>query len=243
MVTSARSLYATCTVAVVLLLAMPGAGMTGERAAPAIELDVAVETLGNGLKIILLEDHSVPVISYQTFFRVGSRNERPGITGISHFMEHMMFNGTEKYGPQEFDRVLEANGGYSNAFTSKNLTAYYEDFASDVLELIVDLDSDRMKSLGLDPDYVVSELDVVKEERRLGIDNSISGQMYEELYALAFKAHPYSWPVLGWMADLERMDRDDCVEYFRTYYAPNNAIMIVAGDFETKTALDLIHRY
>jgi zinc protease len=243
MMQSSRRLYGACAIGAALLLALPCAGLTGEREDSGIELDVTVETLGNGLKIILLEDHSVPVISYQTFFRVGSRNERPGITGMSHFMEHMMFNGTEKYGPQEFDRILESNGGYSNAFTSKNMTAYYEDFASDVLELIVDLDSDRMKSLGLDPDYIVSELNVVKEERRLSIDNSISGRMYEELYAIAFKAHPYSWPVLGWMSDLERIVRDDCVEFFKINYAPNNAILIVAGDFETKEALELIHRF
>jgi zinc protease len=243
MVRSGRIALAAILLAAVIVPASFGITKAGEGKAAAIELDVTVEHLGNGLKVILLEDHSVPVISYQTFFRVGSRNERPGITGISHFMEHMMFNGTEKYGPQEFDRVLEANGGYSNAFTSKNVTAYYEDFASDVLELIVDLDSDRMKSLALDPQYVVSELDVVKEERRLSIDNSVAGMMYEELYALAFKAHPYSWPVLGWMSDLERIDRDDCVEYFRTYYAPNNAILIVAGDFDSAEAMKLIHEY
>jgi len=208
-----------------------------------ITIDATVETLGNGLKVILVEDHSVPVISYQTFFRVGARNERPGITGISHFLEHMMFNGADKYGPKEFDAVLEANGGYSNAFTSDDMTAYYEDISSDGLELCVDLDSDRMKSLTLDPKYVVSEMDVVKEERRLRIDNSVQGQMWEDLDALAFKAHPYKWPVIGWMSDLEAIDRDDCVEYFRTYYAPNNAILIVAGDFDTKEALRLIHEY
>jgi zinc protease len=243
MILRSRRLYATGMLVLALFLVMPGPARAGEREKPAIELDVTVETLDNGLKVILLEDHSVPVISYWTFFRVGARNERPGITGISHFMEHMMFNGTEKYGPQEFDRILEANGGYSNAFTSKDMTAYYEDFASDVLELIVDLDSDRMKSLALDPKYVESELGVVKEERRLSIDNSVAGQLYEELYGLAFKAHPYSWPVLGWMSDLENMTREDCVEYFRIYYAPNNAVLIIAGDFETKEALALIHRY
>jgi zinc protease len=243
MILRSRRLYATGMLVLALFLVMPGPARAGEREKPAIELDVTVETLDNGLKVILLEDHSVPVISYWTFFRVGARNERPGITGISHFMEHMMFNGTEKYGPQEFDRILEANGGYSNAFTSKDMTAYYEDFASDVLELIVDLDSDRMKSLALDPKYVESELGVVKEERRLSIDNSVAGQLYEELYGLAFKAHPYSWPVLGWMSDLENMTRADCVEYFRIYYAPNNAVLIIAGDFETKEALALIHRY
>jgi len=127
------------------------AGLSAEKAeGSGISLDVTETTLDNGLKVILLEDHSVPVISYQTYFHVGSRNERPGITGISHFMEHMMFNGAEKYGPKEFDRILEANGGYSNAFTSNDMTAYYEDFASDVLELVVDLDTDRMRSLALD---------------------------------------------------------------------------------------------
>ena len=207
-----------------------------------IELDVAVETLANGLKVILLEDHSVPVISYQTFFRVGSRNEVAGITGISHFMEHMMFNGAEKYGPKEFDGILESNGGYSNAFTSNDMTAYYEDISSDGLALVVDLDTDRMRSLALDQKYLESEMGVVMEERRLSIDNSVGGQMWEELSALAFKAHPYQWPVLGWMSDLEGINREDCVKYFRTYYAPNNAILIVAGDFDAKEALELIHK-
>lgn len=229
----------------VLLLALPqgGAVRAGGAEKGPIELDVTVETLDNGLKIILLEDHSVPVISYQTFFHVGSRNERPGITGISHFMEHMMFNGADRYGPKEFDGVLEANGGYSNAFTSNDMTAYYEDIASDGLELVVDLDSDRMASLALDPKYLVSEMGVVKEERRVRIDNSVNGRMREELYALAFKAHSYATPVLGWMCDLEMIDRTDCVNYFRTYYAPNNAVLIVGGDFDTKEALELIHTY
>jgi len=223
----------------VLCAAVPATA--GDRI--TVKVDAVVETLDNGLKVILVEDHSVPVISYQTFFRVGARNERAGITGISHFMEHMMFNGAGKYGPKEFDAVLEANGGYSNAFTSDDMTAYYEDISSDGLELCVDLDSDRMKSLTLDPRFIESEMNVVKEERRLRTDNSVEGQMWEDLDALAFKAHPYKWPVIGWMSDLEAIDRDDCVEYFRTYYAPNNAILIVAGDFDAKKAMKLIHEY
>jgi predicted Zn-dependent peptidase len=237
-----RRIALPAALAVVTLVALAaGPAPAGEKAMVAI--DATVETLDNGLKVILVEDHSVPVISYQTFFRVGARNERPGITGISHFLEHMMFNGADKYGPKEFDAVLEANGGYSNAFTSDDMTGYYEDISSDGLELCVDLDSDRMKSLTLDQKYVVSEMDVVKEERRLRIDNSVRGQMWEDLDALAFKAHPYKWPVIGWMSDLEAIDRDDVVEYFTTYYAPNNAILIVAGDFDTKKALKLIHEY
>ncbi len=232
------------TVVLIVLLFVLSAGIPA-TAGEIIEvaIDATAETLDNGLKVILVEDHSVPVISYQTFFRVGARNERAGITGISHFMEHMMFNGAEKYGPKEFDAVLEANGGYSNAFTSDDMTAYYEDVSSDGLELCIDLDSDRMKSLTLDPKFIVSEMSVVQEERLLRIDNSVRGQMREDLDAIAFKAHPYKWPVIGWMSDLEAIDRDDCVEYFKTYYAPNNAILIVAGDFDTEKAMKLIHKY
>jgi zinc protease len=226
-----------------MLAALTGALNAGETKAAPAKLNATVETLQNGLKVILMEDHSVPVISRWTFYRVGSENERPGITGISHFMEHMMFNGAAKYGPKEFDRALESNGGYSNAFTSEDMTAYYEDFASDVLELSIDLDSDRMKSLALDPKYIVSEMNVVKEERRMRVDNSVEGAMYEELGALAYKAHPYGWPVLGWMSDLEKINRADAVAYFKTYYAPNNAILVIVGDFETKKALELVRRY
>jgi zinc protease len=233
------------TAALIALAAVLCAGAAGGESGGGIEvsIDATVQTLDNGLKVILVEDHSVPVISYQTFFRVGARNERPGITGISHFLEHMMFNGAEKYGPKEFDAVLEASGGYSNAFTSDDMTAYYEDISSDGLELCIDLDSDRMRSLALDPKFIDSEMGVVKEERRLSIDNSVSGQMWEDLDALAFKAHPYKWPVLGWMSDLDAINRNDCIEYFRTYYAPNNAILVVAGDFDTGKALKLIHDY
>jgi len=239
-----RSFAALALVALVSVpLAYAGMVNAGETKGAPARLAATVEILDNGLKVILMEDHSVPVISRWTFYRVGSENERPGITGISHFMEHMMFNGSAKYGPKEFDRVLESNGGYSNAFTSEDMTAYYEDFASNVLELCVDLDSDRMKSLALDPKYVISEMDVVKEERRLSVDNSVEGAMYEELGALAYKAHPYGWPVLGWMSDLEGITRDDAVSYFKTHYAPNNAILVIVGDFDTKKALELVHKY
>ena len=238
-----RIITAAAAAAAVLLVLFAGTApaLAGDKIEVAI--DATVETLDNGLKVILVEDHSVPVISYQTFFRVGARNERAGITGISHFMEHMMFLGADKYGPKEFDAVIEANGGRSSAFTSDDMTAYYEDISSDGLELCVDLDSDRMKSLALDPKFIVSEMDVVKEERLLRIDNSVQGQMWEDLDAIAFKAHPYKWPVFGWMSDLEAIDRDDCVEYFRMFYAPNNAILIVVGDFDTKKAMKLIHEY
>ena len=206
--------------------------------------DFAVEehSLENGLQVRLLSDRALPVCALYSFFRVGSRNERPGITGISHLFEHMMFNGSRKYGPKEFDRKLESAGGSSNAYTSNDLTAYYEDFASDALPLVLDLEADRMASLTIDDASLAREREVVKEERRFRTDNDIDGMMDEAMGALAFVAHPYRWPVIGWMSDIEAISRADCEQYFRTYYAPNNCTLVLAGDFNPKQALKAIEK-
>ena len=206
------------------------------------DFPVEEHALPNGLQVRLLQDRSLPVATLYSFFRVGSRNERPGITGISHLFEHMMFNGSRKYGPKEFDRKLEAAGGSSNAYTSNDLTAYYEDFASDALPLVLDLEADRMASLTIDDTSLARERDVVKEERRFRTDNDIDGMMDEALGALAFLAHPYRWPVIGWMTDIEAITREDCERYFRTYYAPNNCTLVLAGDFDAKDALRSIEK-
>jgi len=206
------------------------------------DFPVEEHALPNGLQIRLLQDRSLPVATLYSFFRVGSRNERPGITGISHLFEHMMFNGSRKYGPKEFDRRLESAGGSSNAYTSNDLTAYYEDFASDALPLVLDLEADRMASLTIDDASLAREREVVKEERRFRTDNDIDGMMDEALGALTFLAHPYRWPVIGWMTDIEAITRQDCEQYFRTYYAPNNCTLVLVGDFDGKSALGLIER-
>jgi predicted Zn-dependent peptidase len=200
-------------------------------------------TLPNGLKVRLLENHQAPVVSLYTFFQVGSRNERPGITGISHLFEHMMFNGAKKYGPKMFDKVLESNGGRSNAYTSTDMTVYYEDFASDALETVLDLESDRMRALRIDDEALESERQVVMEERRVRVDNDITGTMDEELGTLIWKAHAYRWPVIGWEKDIENITRKDCEQYFRTYYAPNNAVLYICGDIDPKKTLALVRRY
>jgi zinc protease len=205
--------------------------------------DVHEATLPNGLRVRLLANHQAPVVSLYTFFQVGSRNERPGITGISHLFEHMMFNGAKKYGPKEFDTVLESNGGRSNAYTSTDLTVYYDDFASDALETVLDLESDRMRSLRIEDEILESERHVVMEERRVRVDNDITGLMDEELGTLVYKAHPYRWPVIGWMKDIENISRQDCEAYFRTYYAPNNAILYIVGDIDPRKTLALVKRY
>jgi zinc protease len=216
---------------------------TARKSSLTSMFEVHESTLPNGLKIRLIPNREVPVVSLYTFFRVGSRNERPGITGISHLFEHMMFNGAKKYGPKEFDRTLESHGGHSNAYTSNDVTVYYDDFASEALEKVLDLESDRMRSLTISDKSLESEREVVKEERRMRVDNEVLGRMDEELNALVFKAHPYHWPVIGWMGDIERISKEECAGYFRTYYAPNNALLYVAGDFEVKPTLALIKRY
>jgi predicted Zn-dependent peptidase len=210
---------------------------------PVIDLDaVTATTLKNGLRLRILPEAGSPTVSYATVFQVGSRNERPGITGISHLFEHMMFNGAAKYGPKEFDRVLEGKGGHSNAFTSNDVTCYYEDFAAEALETVVDLESDRMRSLRIDDEALEQEREVVKEERRLRTDNSVFGLMEEQLEALAYLAHPYRWPVIGWMSDIERIDRADCEAFFRTYYAPSNAAVYVVGDLDPAATAAAIER-
>jgi zinc protease len=211
--------------------------------AAEFKLNVSEFKMDNGLTVLLLENHAAPVITYYTFFKVGSRNEHPGITGISHFFEHMMFNGAKKYGVKMFDKMLESRGGYSNAYTNQNITAYYDDFASDNLELVIDMEADRLGTLAFDPEVMKSEIGVVKEERMLRTDNDNGGLLEEELYASAYMAHPYSWPVIGWMADLSAITRDDCLKYHATYYAPNNATVIIVGDFQTAKATELIKKY
>ncbi|MCI0572649.1 MAG: insulinase family protein [Myxococcaceae bacterium] len=228
---------------------MSKAPASARSRAPAVDpvlaslLKVQEATLPNGLKVRLLPNRQTPLVSLYLFYRVGSRNERPGITGISHLFEHMMFNGAKRYGPKEFDRVLESRGGRSNAYTSTDLTVYHEDFASDALETVLDLESDRMRSLRISDETLASEREVVKEERRARVDNDIAGLMDEELGTLVYRAHPYRWPVIGWMADIEAISRPDCEQYFRTYYAPNNASLYLVGDFDPREALALVRKY
>ena len=193
-------------------------------------------TLDNGLTVLLHQDKTVPVVCFWQWYKVGSRNERQGITGLSHFFEHMMFNGSKNVPPKEYDRQLESRGAYSNAFTSYDMTAYYEEGGKESFDKMLELDSDRMRELLMDPEILKSEVEVVREERRFRTDNSVPGLLNEALYASAFVASPYHWPVVGWMKDLERITRDEMMEYFKTYYAPNNCVLVLVGDFEAADA-------
>lgn len=205
--------------------------------------DVQSFTLKNGMKIIVLEDHSIPNANMYLFWKVGSRNERPGITGLSHFFEHMMFNGSKKYGPKEFDRKMEAAGGANNAYTSENITAYTDWFPSSSIELMFDLEADRIENLAIDKKMVDSERGVVTSERTTGLENSNFQMLHEEVKAVAFRAHPYSWSVIGHQSDIDNWTMQDLRDYHKTYYAPNNAVVVIAGDVTFKQVKKLAKKY
>jgi zinc protease len=199
-------------------------------AAGAQTFDVKTQTLKNGMKVLVQEDHTIPNVALYTFYRIGSRNERPGTTGLSHFFEHMMFNGAKKYGPGEFDRTMEAAGGSNNAYTNKDVTVYQDWFPHSALDLIFELEADRIENLSFDPKVISSERGVVASERRTSVDANNFGILNEQLWATAFSAHPYQWPVVGWMVDIENWTMDDLKHHFETGYSPSNATMVVVGD-------------
>ncbi|MCC7096037.1 MAG: insulinase family protein [Thermomonas sp.] len=204
---------------------------------------IVSKTLANGLKIIVWPDHDIPSANYYTFYRVGSRNEHVGITGLAHFFEHMMFNGTSRRAPGEFDRTMEAAGGSNNASTSNDLTIYTDWFPSSALETIFDLEGDRMANLAFDPKVVESERGVVYSERRSSVDNDGFGTLMEQMQATAFIAHPYHIPTIGWPSDIEHWTIDDLKAFFKTYYAPNNAVLVIAGDVDPQQVFALADRY
>ena len=205
--------------------------------------EIRAYTLDNGLRIIVWPDHDIPNVVMYNFVRAGGRNEYPGITGLSHFFEHMMFNGTDRRAQGEFDQTMEAAGGANNAYTSKDLTVYQNWFPRSALETIFDLEGDRLENLAIDPDVVESERGVVYSERRLRYDNDNFGRLYLEMNATAFSAHPYQFPVIGWASDVENWTQQDLEDYFRTYYAPNNLTMVFTGDVTPKEVFDLAEEY
>jgi zinc protease len=203
---------------------------------------VVTATLDNGLRVLLLEDQRSPIVSVQMWYRVGSRNEHRGATGIAHFLEHMMFKGTPTYGLKQFARLVEENGGQDNAFTSQDVTSYYVDIAADKLDLVLELESDRMQNLLLDPKAIASEREVVIEERRTRTEDDPGGFLGEEVSSLAFKAHPYGAPIIGWMDDIKRLTPEEIRAFYKTYYVPSNAILVAVGAFRAADALEKIKK-
>jgi zinc protease len=205
--------------------------------------DVKTFTLKNGMKFLVIEDNSIPNANMYLFYRVGSRNEHQGITGLSHFFEHMMFNGAKKFGPKEFDRTMEFNGGANNAYTSENVTVYTNWFPTSAMETIFDLEGDRIASLTIDPKMVESERGVVLSERSTGLENSPWNLLLQSVQAQAFQEHPYHWPVIGYEDDMKNWKQTDLEKYFKTYYAPNNCVVVITGSVKLENVKMLAEKY
>jgi zinc protease len=205
-------------------------------------LHVEKHRLDNGLVVLLLADRSAPVVAYHTWLRVGSRHERPGRSGIAHLFEHLMFNQTEALAAGEFDRRMEALGGDSNAATWVDWTHYKDSAPAAALPVLIELEVERLRHLVLEHDQVEAEREVVLNERRQRVDDDVEGLLAEEVYRVAFERHPYGHPTIGWRADIQAITIADARAFYRTYYAPNNASLVVVGDFEPAATLDLIAR-
>jgi len=219
----------------ILTLTVIGAFSPIARAAEVKEV-----VLDNGLKVLLLEDHKSPAVTFQVWYRVGARNERDGKSGLSHFLEHMMFKGTQKVGPEEYSRIIAKNGGRSNAFTTADVTVYFATMSRDKIGIEIELEADRMANAALGTTYFEPEKKVIQEERRLRTEDQPVSALAELTSAVAYMIHPYRRPVVGWMEDIERLTRQDLVDYYKLYYTPNNAFIVVTGDFDTEEILQQI---
>jgi zinc protease len=225
-----------CLVLFIHLLFAPTAeGGLGDRVFETI--------LPNGLKVILLENNKAPVVTFQVWYRVGSRNEAYGRTGLSHLVEHMMFKGTERIGAEDISRIILENGGRYNAFTSQDYTAYFETLSADRVGVALDLESDRMENLVFRETDFQTERQVVIEERRLRTEDNPKAYLMEQLGAAAFQIQPYRWPIIGWMEDLANMTLKDAKNYYQTYYVPANAFIVAVGDFESADLLPRIEKH
>ena len=229
------------TILVALSLAFAVEAAAAPTTAP--RLDVKTWTLANGLQVLLLEEHKAPIATVQVFYHVGSKDEHPGIRGIAHMFEHMMFKGTERVPPEAHARLLKEVGGVSNAFTTEDLTAYHETVPPSYLGFALELEAERMRHLKLFPATVGSERDVVIEEKRLRIDNDPVGKALELFRATAYTQHPYQWTAIGTVEDLRRVTVPDCQTFYDTYYQPNNATLIVVGDVREAEVRSLVERH
>jgi zinc protease len=225
-----------------LLICSLGAG-AGFAAVPPPRLQYDISTLPNGLTLVLSEDHSTPIVHLGVWYHVGSKNERKGRTGFAHLFEHMMFKGSKNVGPEEHTSVIASVGGQSNAYTTDDETVFWQTLPAQYLPLAAWLEADRMASLRVDKDTFVNEREVVKEERRMRVDNQPYGRLNEIIYDQAFTTHPYKHPTIGSMEDLEAASIDDVREFYSTYYVPENATVVIVGDFDTAQAKSIVDQY
>lgn len=217
--------------------------LPGAPDARAGVFDPEIFTLDNGLQVVVIPNHRAPIVIQMVWYKVGSADEPAGKSGIAHFLEHLMFKGTASVPPGEFSKIVARNGGQDNAFTSSDYTAYFQRVAKDRLELVMRLESDRMSNLTLTDSEVLPERDVVLEERRSRTDNNPGAQLYEQSQATLYLHHPYRNPVIGWKSEIERLTTEDALKFYRTYYTPNNAMLVIAGDVTAAEVRPLAEKY
>jgi zinc protease len=225
------------------MTAFAAATVTAAPKSTPLGSDIRSTTLANGLKVIVWTDRDIPNVALYNWVRAGSRNEAPGITGLAHFFEHMMFNGTSTRKPGEFDKQMEAQGGANNAFTSDDVTVYQDWFPRTALDLVFTLEADRLANLSFDPKVIDSERNVVFSERRLRVEDSNDGYLSEQVQSTAFVAHPYQIPTIGWPSDIRSWRMEDLQSFYRTYYAPNNCTLVVVGDVSADEIFALAKRH
>jgi len=230
-----------------VLVAVVAFGISGAKADTKEEIptlfDPITTTLDNGLEVVVIEDHRAPVVTHMVWYKIGAADERPEKMGIAHFLEHLMFKGTKKIGPGRFSEIVAENGGQDNAFTSQDYTAYFQNASKDKLPLLMEIESDRMQGLLLTKEAVGAELQVVLEERSQRTDNNPGSQFSEQFNATLFMAHPYGTPIIGWRHVLEKLTTQDAIDWYEQYYAPNNAILVVAGDVDAEEVFALAKKY
>lgn len=209
----------------------------------AFNVQVKKRVLSNGLEVLLVPNKNTPVMSFQVWVKTGSRNERPGITGISHMLEHMMFKGSKHYGPEEHARIVKENGGMVNAFTSEDRTVFFDNIAPTKIDLIARLESDRFMYAKIDPDQFKSERKVVYEERLMSVDNSPFGKAFEQLQAMTFIAHPYHWSVIGWPSDILSFTAEKVRKYYEERYNPSNVFILISGNFDEEKTMEILEKY
>jgi zinc protease len=238
-----HAMLRSAAVLVLSVLTLSALHPAARAATRPTRLDYTMTTLGNGMQVVMLEDHSTPIVHAEIWYHVGSKNEKAGRTGFAHLFEHMMFKGSKNVEPEGHPSWISSIGGQSNAYTTEDATVFWETVPAQYLPLVLWLEADRLATLRIEDDVFKTEREIVKEERRMRIDNQPYGRLNELIYDQAFTVHPYKHPTIGSMKDLEAASINDVRDFFRTYYVPNNATLVLVGDFNTKEAQDLVAKY
>lgn len=239
---AAPSLRAGLVVTLMSLL-MPVAALAADVATEKKPSDKAAKfTLSNGLDVVVIPDHRAPVVTQMVWYKVGAADEAPGVSGIAHFLEHLMFKGTETIPSGQFSKIIARKGGDDNAFTNHDVTAYFQRVARDRLASVMEMEADRMANLRLTEEDVKTERDVILEERRSRVDNDPGSILQEQMMAALYRNHPYGIPIIGWEHEIKALDREDALAFYRRFYAPENAILIVAGDVEPEDVRELAEK-